>query len=54
MIGVIFQCPFGLATWIAVDAVALTLPGLEEIYKLLRPVADDASPPLSSRRIRSR
>jgi Ca2+-transporting ATPase len=40
--GILDLKPIGLAAWMAVAAVALTLLGVAEIYKLLRPVIDDA------------
>ena len=40
--GILDLKPIGLAAWMAVAAVALTLLGVAEIYKLLRPVVDDA------------
>ena len=52
--GVLDLAPIGLDAWLMVAAVALTLLGVAEIYKRLRPVTDDAGtsaffPPVRSR-----
>ncbi|MBE9552259.1 MAG: HAD-IC family P-type ATPase, partial [Proteobacteria bacterium] len=40
--GILDLKPIGFMTWVAVAVIALTLLGVAEIYKTLRPVADDA------------
>ncbi len=52
--GILDLQPISPATWLAVAAVALTLLGVAEIYKLLRPVVDDVAAPASSSSMRSR
>jgi len=52
--GILDMKPIGLTTWIAVAAIAVTLLGVAEIYKLLRPVADNVEPAISSSPTRSR
>ena len=52
--GILDLQPIAPATWVAVAAVALTLLGVAEIYKLLRPVVDDVAAFTSSSSTRSR